>query len=247
MNQTDQVVSKKCPERSRNIFTDIKYFLFDKPPVKTLINFETEEKRHEYCESILQRLGIEVENFKMLNIHKIGIEVPTIYLLNELLKWNGDSSCWPNHIAKVYLQDNKLEKIQIFLFGLKKNIFGLKKGLFGKQLFHLFDLTAIKIQKVPSPNDPDNARYLFYECEGGYPIGVFSMYLRSSIPERGETEMSQLFIMVGFDFYGKAWLSKIRILKRFWECVHNRVSTNVAYRFKQFCEWKFNKFIIGNP
>ena len=103
------------PKRSRNILTDIKFFLFDKPIVNTLIKFGSEEERTKYCESILQRTGIDVDTYKILNIHRIGIDAPSSYVFDELLKWNGDSSCWPNHIAKVNLQDEKLEKIQILL------------------------------------------------------------------------------------------------------------------------------------
>jgi len=246
VKNNEQLVPKKRPSLSRNIFTDIKYFFIDKPPVQTLIHFETEQERQIYSESILQRLGTGVENYRMLNIHRIGVEVPVSYVFDELLKWNGDSFCWPNHIAKVNLLDNRLEKIQIFLFGRTKYMFGLKNGIFGLKLFHLFDLNAIRIQKVPAPDDSDNARYLLYQCKGGYPIGIFSMYVRSSIPERGETEMSQLFIMVGFNFYGKSLLSKIRLVRKVWELIHNRVTTNVVYRIKQLSEWRFDKFVSGN-
>ncbi|MBC8320570.1 MAG: hypothetical protein H8E34_07600 [Bacteroidetes bacterium] len=236
---------KQPPTRSRNILTDIKYFLLNKPTVHTLIKFNSEEERRNYCESILQRTGIEVDNFKILNIHRIGIEAPASYVFDELLKWNGDSSCWPNHIAKVNLQDKKLEKIQIFLFGCSPHIFGLKNGIFGFKLMHLFDLNAITIQRTPAPFDFDNARFLLYRCKGGYPIGVFSIYVRTSIPERGENEMTQLFMMVGFDFYGNKTLSKMKFIRRIWESLHDRVTANVTSRFKQLCEWQFDKFVDG--
>lgn len=233
------------PKRSRNILTDIKFFLFDKPIVNTLIKFGSEEERTKYCESILQRTGIDVDTYKILNIHRIGIDAPSSYVFDELLKWNGDSSCWPNHIAKVNLQDEKLEKIQIFLFGVTPHLFGLKNGIFGFKLFHLFDMNAIKIQRVPDPFDFDNARFLLYRCKGGYPIGVFSIYVRSSIPERGEKEMTQLFMMVGFDFFGFQTLSKSKLINRVWGILHNRVTANVMARFKQLCDWQFEKFVGG--
>ncbi len=110
------------------------------------------------------------------------------------------------------------------------------------RLLHLFDLNAIKIQKVPAPFDFDNARYLLYESQGGYPIGIFSMYVRTSIPERGEKEMSQLFILTGFEFFGKKKFSNMLPIRKIWEMVHNRVTNNVAFRFKQLCEWRFEKF-----
>ncbi len=233
-------VRKHPPLISGNIFTDIKYFFLSKP-ANTLVKYENEEERRKFCESILQRLDTEVDNYKILNIHRIGIEAPASYIFDELLKWNGDSACWPNHIARVNLQDNKLEKIQIFLLGRNYSKFGLKNGIFGFKFLHLFDMNAIKIQKVPDSFDLDNARYMLYECKGGYPIGVFSIYVRSSIPERGENEMSQLFMMVGFDFFGSDTLSNMKFIRRIWELIHNRVTTNVVTRFKQLCEWRFDK------
>ena len=136
------------------------------------------------------------------------------------------------------LQDNSIKKIKISLFGINRRIFGL-------DLFHLFDLSSIRIQQVPKSTDADNARYLLYECKGGYPIGVFSLYVRSSMPERGEKEMSQLFMMVSFNFYGKN-NNRINIVNRLWEKIHNRVSSNVVYRLKQLCEWEFENFVVSN-
>ncbi len=233
------------PTRSKNILSDIRYFFLHKPEIDTRVIFHNEEERQLYCRSILQRTNIGVDKYRVLNIHRIGIETPAIYVFDELLKWNGDSTCWPNHIARVNLEDGKLEKVHIFLFGFKKHLFGLKNGLFGIHFLHLFDMDSINIQHVPAPFDFDNARYLLYKCSGGYPIGVFSMYVRTSIPERGEKEMSQLFIMVGFDFYGKESLSNVNIFNKTWEFIHNRVTANVANRFKQLCEWRFEKFTNG--
>jgi hypothetical protein len=234
--------NQKCPpEKSRGIFSDIRYFFLKNPSIKTLVRFISDQDRKQYEHSIRQRTGIDVDKYHMLNIHKIGIEAPSSYLFEELLQWNGDSSCWPNHIAKVTLLDNKLQKIRVSLFGLSRHILGFRNGLFGLHFLQLFNLDAIKIQRIPDPADHDNARYLLYKCSGGYPIGIFSMYVRTSIPERGETEMSQLFILVGFNFYGKKALSKLSLLNRFWEGIHNRVTMNIANRFKQLCEWRFEK------
>ncbi|MHC1706622.1 MAG: hypothetical protein AB9842_03755 [Bacteroidales bacterium] len=245
----DKVGTGNCekapPVRGTGVISDIRAFILNKPEVPTLITFNSEAEREQYCQSILQRHGIHVESYRVLNIHRIGIDAPASYVFNELLKWNGDSSCWPNHIARVSLQDGKLERIQINLFGRTKSIFGRQQGILGFRFSHLFDLKAIKIQRCPAPFDVDNARYLLYQCTGGYPIGVFSMYVRTSIPERGEQEMSQLFMMVGFNFYGKKSLSRIRIIRFLWQWIHNRVTNNVANRFKQLCEWRFEKF--SNP
>jgi hypothetical protein len=187
----------------------------------------------------MQRVGIEVDQYRLLNIHGIGIEVPASILFDELLKWNGDSICWPNHIARVNLQNNSLNNILISLFGKSGDQPDHRNGFLSFRFPQLFILEALKIQATPSDFDIDNARYLLYRCKGGYPIGVFSMYVRSSIPERGETSMSQLFIMVSFNFYGKKVLTRLNFINKMWEAVHNRVTANVANRFKILMEWKF--------
>ncbi len=236
-------MSKHPPDKSTGILSDIKYFFLDKPDIQTSIKFHTEEEKNLFRESILQRTGIGVDDYRVLNIHHIGIETPATFVFEELLKWNGDSSCWPNHIAKVTLKDGQLDHIKVNLFGWPADPFAPRKWLGRLQLFHLFNLNAIEIQVTPAPFDFDNARYLLYKCSGGYPIGVFSMYLRSAIPERGERETSQLFIMVGFNFYGNKTLTKISIINKIWEAVHNRATTHILNRFKQLCEWRFEKFV----
>jgi len=236
---------KQPPRKSRSVLSDIRYFFLSNPKIKTLVKFDREADRQDYIDRILQRTGIGVDKYRMLNIHRIGVESPASYLFEELLRWNGDSVCWPNHIARVKLIDNNLETIRVSLFGLSRNFPGFRNGVFGHHLLQLFNLDAIKIQTIPDPTDNDNARYLLYKCSGGYPIGVFSMYVRSSIPEIGETEMSQLFIVVGFNFYGKEALSKVTILNKTWEAIHNRVTLNIAHRFKQLSEWRFEE--IKNP
>ncbi len=244
-NKHGKTTLKQPPQKSKGILSDIRYFFLSNPEIKTLVRFELEEDRQQYVQSILQRTGIGVDKYRMLNIHRIGVEAPASYLFEELLRWNGDSSCWPNHIARLTLLDDELSKIRVSLFGLSRHILGFRNGLFGFHFLQLFNLDAIKIQHFPDPADHDNARYLLYKCSGGYPIGIFSMYVRSSIPERGETEMSQLFILVGFNFYGKESLSKLTILNRIWEGIHNRVTMNIANRLKQLSEWHFEK--IKNP
>jgi hypothetical protein len=68
------------------------------------------------------------------------------------------------------------------------------------------------------------------------------MYTRSSIPERGEKEMSQLFMMVGFNFYGKKNLTELNIINKTWEAVHNRATTHIMNKFKQLSEYRFEQF-----
>tara|TARA_R110001583_G_scaffold61148_1_gene181055 strand:- start:15076 stop:15735 length:660 start_codon:yes stop_codon:yes gene_type:complete len=218
----------------------------NKPDKATLIQFDSQAERENYTYRILQRLGVEVSSFKILNIHKIGINAPAKYIFEELLKWDGDSSCWPNHIAKVVNRNNSLENLSIYLFGWINFPSWIKKSLLGRSFIPLFSLNAIRIKTIPDLVGIDNARYLLYKSRGGYPIGVFSMYVRSSIPDQQETEQTQLFLMVGFNFYGKEKWSNRNLINRMWEAIHDRVTLNVMHRFKQLCEWRFEKFKGGN-
>jgi len=233
---------KQPPPQSTGLFSDIRLFFLDKPEIETKIKFHSEEERLFYSQNILQRTGIGVEKYSVLNIHRIGIETPASFVFGELLKWNGDSSCWPNHIAKVTLKEGKQEQIKVNLFGWPSDPFKQKKGLAGLQLFHLFNMNAIKIQRTPDPFDFDNARFLLYKCSGGYPIGIFLMYVRSSIAERGEKELAQLFMVVGFNFYGNTKLTKLNIIHKTWEAIHNRATTHIMNKFKQLSEWRFEEF-----
>jgi len=233
------------PERSTGLWSDFRKFLWNKPQVSTLIKFDSEEKRLEYNYRIRQRVGEEVDRYSVLNVHHIGIHAPVSYVFNELLNWNGDSTCWPNHFAKIERVDDDIEAIRILPFGWKKYPFGFRKSFFGFNFIPLFYLNSIRIKRVPDAFDFDNARYLLYKCSGGYPIGIFMMYVRSSIAEMGETEQSQLYFSVGFNFYGKEYRSKWAFLNRIWEAVHNRVTTHVLNKIKQLCEWRIEKMEAG--
>lgn len=236
-------IKKTPPSRSKNIFTDIFYFLLHKPETNTLIKFKSAEKRDKYNKSVMQRSGIDPNQYSVLNIHKIGVNAPVSHIFNELLQWNGDSTCWPNHIAKVDRIENDLKNIRILPFGWKKYPFKFMKSIFGLKLIPLFLLKAIKVKDIPDPYDFDNARYILYKCSGGYPIGIFAMYVRSSIPEIGEKEQSQLLLTVGFNFYGKEdWQKHRKLINKIWEKCHNRVTANVLNRAKQLSEWRIDNF-----
>ena len=129
---------KKSPSRSKGLLTDIYYFLLHKPKQATQIKFETVEERTDYNLRMMQRVGIDPNHYSVLNIHKIGVEAPVSYIFNELLQWNGDSTCWPNHIAKVNRIENDLERIQIHPFGWKKYPFRFMKSFFGFKMIPLF-------------------------------------------------------------------------------------------------------------
>jgi hypothetical protein len=212
----------------------VRAFFLHRPERRTLIEFATAEERRAYSYRILQRLDIDPEAYSVLNVHRIGIDAPVSYVFNELLRWSGEARCWPNHIATVDPFDEALRHIRIRPLGL-----GAPGRWSWLRVPPLFDLDAIKFQRVPTEGEMDNARYLLYACSGGYPIGFFAMFVRSPIEAQGEVEAAQFFMGVGFDFYGKkrGWL--FRPVDRFWEAIHNRVTGNVLIRFKQLCEWSF--------
>jgi hypothetical protein len=234
------MAEKAPPSSSKNLLSDTLFFLLNKPKYPTLVKFNSDEERHDYSQRIIQRLNIDPNKYSVLNIHKIEINAPASYVFNELLQWNGDSTCWPNHIAQVDRVQNDLGNIRILPFGWKKYPFRFMKSFFGIKLIPLFLLKAIQIKSQPDSFDFDNARYLLYKCSGGYPIGIFTMYVRSSIRGLGEKGKCQLFFGVGFNFYGdKNWQKKRKLVNKLWELVHNRVTTNVLNRIKQLSEWRF--------
>ncbi len=57
--------------------------------------------------------------------------------------------------------------------------------------------------------------------------------------------MAEVFLGVSFDFYGENGWSLFRPVNRIWESVHNRVTANVLHRFKQLCEWRFERTAEG--
>ena len=229
------------PKRSGGLLADVWNFLIKSPGKPTLIKFKTEEDRENYNKRIIQRFGIDPDKYSVLNIHQIGVDAPPSYVFDELMRWNGESTCWPNHIARINLVDNKISDIRVLLFGKEKYPFGFKKSFLGLKLIPLFRMNAIRIKKVPDPFDFDNARYLLYECSGGYPIGIFFMYVRSSIEEMGESSQSQLFLTVGFNFYGEEdWSKKFGLFHKIWQAIHNRVTSNVLARIKQLAEWRLS-------
>jgi hypothetical protein len=97
-------------------------------------------------------------------------------------------------------------------------------------------MDLLKLQDSPGPQDLDNARYLIYACRGGYPIGILVTYVRSSIASLGETEDTQVFFVVSFDFYGRKDWRAMRLVKPAWEWIHNRATANMLNRFKGLCE-----------
>jgi len=230
---------KNPPTISKGILSDIRYFFLHKPEHPTLIDFDSSEERYEYNQRIMQRIGVDTEHYSVLNINKIGIDAPANLIFNELSLFRGNPSCWPNHIAKVDRVDNNLEHVRILPFGWTRYPFKFMKSFLGLPVIPLFQLDAIRIKRDPDKMDLDNSRYFLYECSGGYPIGILAIYIRSSIPEMGETSRSQLIFGVGFNFFGKQqWKEKRKFVNFVWERVHNRVTANVLNRIKQLSEWR---------
>jgi hypothetical protein len=153
----------------RGLLSDIYAFLLRTPATPTFVEFASGEEREEYSRRILQRLGLDVSEYSVLNIHSIGIDVPVRYVFEEILTWDGDSRCWPNLLARVSRVDGALEHIEILLLGHRR--VGLGAGFPGFDLVPLFRLDAMRIASRPDPENFDNARYLLYHCSGGYPIG----------------------------------------------------------------------------
>jgi hypothetical protein len=232
------------PVPTKGIWGDVLEFFLRRPPTSTLIEFQTQADRQEYSLRMMQRLGIDVTSYSVLNLHRIGVEAPVQNVFEEVLQWSGHSSCWPNHLATVELPDGRVDRIQIRPLGLRRIPFGSRTRI-GWEVSPLFELDASKIQHSPDQFGSDNARFMLHSCSGGYPIGILVIYVRSAVAEQGELERTQVFFGVGFDFYGKEGLSRSRPLMGAWETVHNRVTANVLNRFKQVCEWRFERMQEG--
>ena len=232
----------QCLENS--ILCDLKNYFLNKPAIITLLEHKSAEEKENINRRILQRIGIEVNEYSVLNIHKIGIDVPVKYVFEELLQWDGNSNFWPNQLARVKRINGSLEKIVIYTLGLEKINFGgvLSTGIKFKPLFNM---SALKFQLTTPASDTDNARYLLYKCSGGYPIGVFSLYVRSSISEQNEIEKTQLFSLAAFNFYGKKSWFYNNLINPVWEKIHNRTTNNILNRMKTEFESKFNNSIVG--
>lgn len=226
--------------KSNSIVSDIRNFFLNKPEQNTFIDLAQLEDRKRYNKLILERTGFDVGNYTLLNIHHIGVNTPVKFLFEELMRWNSNSCWWPNHIAKVHVLDTDLSHIDVFLFG-KLNF--RRRNRTKSPEFHLlrlFNLTILKKKQKSDEDDfNDNAHYLFYKCSGGYPIGVFSLFARNSIPEDNEDCESQLFMMVSFNPHGIKSLSKVKFFAKIWEGIHNRVTSNSLIRIKNYCELNY--------
>lgn len=244
-DQSQRVHPAVLPAASRSLLSDIVSFVLKKPAIPTLVEYESVEEREDNCQRILQRLGVSVTKYAVLNEHRIGVNAPVSFVFEELLGWDAGSLCWPNRIATPERESGSLERIRFFLLDKRDSLFGLKSGFLGLDFIPLFQIDKHKFQEEPDPS-LDNARYLLYDCSGGYPIGIFYIYTRSSIATRGEKDLAQVFFGVGFNFYGREDWPKRHFINRLWESVHNRVTANILNRFKCLCEAKFLEVTGGH-
>lgn len=218
------------------------YFL-RRPPIPTLVRSARWADRARYHSRILQRLGSSVDRFAVLNIHRIGIEAPPLLVWEEVLRWGPDSNCWPGRIAPVLRRPEDQDVFQIYLLGRTH-----RQGLPRRDVagLPLIKMRLERRQDCPGTMDVDNARFVLYRCVGGYPIGLFSIYVRSAIVAEGERERTQLFFVVAFDFYGRPHWSRSGPVRWVWERIHNRVTGNVLHRFKEECETEFARIQAGS-
>lgn len=224
------VTAARPYSRVKNLSAEFADYFLRRPTESTLIPFRVAADRDRYHARIRQRVGSSVDRYAVLNIHRIGIRAPALFVWQRTLDWGPSSECWPFHIAPVQRR-------------------GTSNDVFDVCLFHLplFTMKLERRQDTPGALDSDNPRFLLYRCVGGYPMGLFCIYVRSGIPSEGEREATQVFFVVAFDFYGRAHWSRRGPLRWLWERVHNRVTGNVLNRFKNWCEVEFAEFQAGEP
>jgi len=231
--------------RRDGLFSDLGTFFLPRPATPTLIEFPTLREREDYGLRIMQRIGVNVSEYAVLNIHRVGIDAPVNYVFEEAQNWGEGLSSWPNWVATLEPVEADPPYIEVRMLGGLKRTHRFMQRLLGPRFGRLFRLTVRKRQSVPDPTNFDNARYLFFECSGGYPIGVMAVYVRSPIAGLGETEQTQFFMAVGFNFYGRKNWPRIGLINRVWEAVHNRVTGNVLNEFKRACEESCRKRLEG--
>ncbi len=233
---------KDPPKPNRTLLSDIWTYLINRTQASSEIDFTSEAARVNYGHRIMQRMDLDITGYSVINLHRVGVEAPARYVFEELLDWDRNSTCWPNQIATVERVEGSLGNLRIDLLG--KSWFARTIGR-RLRIPPLFRLILMRKQEVPPETEFDNARYLLYECKGGYPVGTLFFYVRSSIADSGENEATQVFLGVGFDFYGKRTWKLFWPVYRIWELVHDRVTANVLSRFKQLCEWRFARMQQG--
>lgn len=215
---------------STSLLSDVGHYLLARPRHATAVRFADGALRALYEPRILQRLGISVADYAILNIHRIGVEAPTERIWEVIETWDSGSGFWPDRLATVEQRTDHLDEVRVSPLGLHR--------------LNLFRLSLLKRQDVPPPREMDNARFLLYRCSGGYPIGIFCIYVRSRIPGEGEVEQTQVFFVVAFNFYGHDRLSRLAWVRAPWQWLHDRVIANVLNRLKARCELEAGRVAV---
>ena len=235
---------QSSPAESSSLVSDVTGFVLHRPAIATPVAVESDSWREDYTQRIAQRTGVDVSVYSILNIHRIGIDAPVEVVFEEVERWNGGSYTWPDHIAMIEEIPAEPDGFRVIFLGHTAIMRWLRRRL-GPQFGMLFRATVVEARRVPNAQDLDNARFFLWNCSGGYPLGVFSIFVRSSIPERGETDSTQVFFAVGFNPFGHAFLGRIGPIRTVWQAVHDRVTSNVLNRFKRQCEDSFRDLQLG--
>ena len=224
------------PANSTSALSDILNFVIHRPSIPTQVSVESDTWREDYTRRIAERTGVDVSVFSILNLHRIGIEAPVETVFDEVERWEGGSACWPDHLATIEEIPGEQDGFRVVLLG-RSGLMRRLRSRFGPEFGSLFVATVVEARRVPDMRDTENARFFLWNCSGGYPIGVFSIFARSRIPGRREPEPTHLFFAVGFNPFGSRTLGSIGgPIRSAWQLIHDRVTSNVLNRFKMLCE-----------
>lgn len=220
----------------RNLLDDVRDFVARRPAIPTHVRAASPEQRDDFARRILERVEIPVAHYAILNIHRIGVDAPVPFVFEQFRTWEPRSVWWPNRIARLAAADRELRDIRVYFLGRRKPFLGLKIPFFGLNVVPLFSMQVLNVRDGPATGGIEPPRYTVYRCGGGYPVGVVIVYVRPPFPDSREREPSQVFFVVGFNFYGREDWPRRHLVNAVWERIHNRVTGNVLNRFKLECE-----------
>jgi len=224
------------PTNSTSAVSDVVNFIVHRPAIPTQVSVESDTWREDYTRRIAERTGVDVSVYSILNIHRIGIEAPIETVFDEVERWEGGSPCWPDYLATIEELPGEPGGFRVVLLGRAPLMRWLRARI-GPEFGTLFVAKVAQARRVPDVRDTENARFFLWNCSGGYPIGVFSIFARSRIAGRAEVEPTHLFFAVGFNPYGIRTLGHLGgPFRAAWQFVHDRVTSNVLNRFKRLCE-----------
>ena len=78
------------PRESPGLLEDARRYLLARPPHATALRFADPAVRTHYEHRILQRLGIRVADYAILNIHRVGVEAPGVLVWEEIQQWEDE-------------------------------------------------------------------------------------------------------------------------------------------------------------